>query len=253
MQKHAGRSSIDRKTAPHMSDPQYLLKCDSLSREGVVKTARTSLRRNKELHQVRDFSPSMLLYGALPLFRINFPRCHALLRSVTSSLASPIGPRSRRLHCPSLMAISNCTAIILPLIAYCVIGSQGVARFAFPAERSCPEFRTGCGDSFPFLSHWPNCHSCCLNLHHPFLVNRTTKSTRTLTINKPGRLQSVVERFKLETSFDADHVRYAALSSTFLKHTWWTCSSVREACWSLVWKRASPNAWFDQNLYVNTY
>ena len=39
---------------------------------------------------MRDFSPSMLLYGTLPLFWTNFPRCHALLCFVTSSLASPI-------------------------------------------------------------------------------------------------------------------------------------------------------------------
>ena len=39
---------------------------------------------------MRDFSPSMLLYGALPLFRTKFPRCHALLCFVTSSLASPM-------------------------------------------------------------------------------------------------------------------------------------------------------------------
>ena len=90
IQKYAGRSSIDRKTAPHLSDPNYLSKCDALSNEGVVKSVRTSLRRNKELRQVRDFSPSMLLYGALPLFRTNFHRCHALLSFLTSSLASPI-------------------------------------------------------------------------------------------------------------------------------------------------------------------
>ena len=39
---------------------------------------------------MRDFSPSMLLYGMQPLFRTNFHRCHALLSFVTSSLASPI-------------------------------------------------------------------------------------------------------------------------------------------------------------------
>ena len=44
----------------------------------------------KELRPARDFSPCMLLYGALPLFRTKFPRCHALLSFVTSSLASPI-------------------------------------------------------------------------------------------------------------------------------------------------------------------
>ena len=91
IQKHAGRSSIDWNSAPHLYDPHYLLKCNAQSREGVVKTVRTSLRRNKELRQVRDFSPSMLLYWALPLFRTNFPRCHALLSFLTSSLASPMG------------------------------------------------------------------------------------------------------------------------------------------------------------------
>ena len=46
--------------------------------------------KNKELRQARDFSPSMRLYGTLPLFRTNFRRCHALLSFVTSSLASPM-------------------------------------------------------------------------------------------------------------------------------------------------------------------
>ena len=92
IQKHAGRSSIDRKTVPHLSDPRYLLKCDALSCEEVIKTVLTSPGRNKELRPVRDFSPSMLLYGALSLFRTNFPHCHALLCFVTSSLASPIMP-----------------------------------------------------------------------------------------------------------------------------------------------------------------
>ena len=77
--------------APHLSVPRYLLKCDTLSCEPVVKTIPTSPRRNKELRPVRDFSPSMLLYGALSLFRstTNFHHCHALLSFVTSSLASP--------------------------------------------------------------------------------------------------------------------------------------------------------------------
>ena len=89
IQKHSGRSSIDRKTGLHLSNPQYLLKCDVLSYEGVVKTVQTSLPRNKELRQVRDFSPSILWYGALPLFRTNFRRCYALLSFVTSSLVNP--------------------------------------------------------------------------------------------------------------------------------------------------------------------
>ena len=67
-----------------------LLKCDALSREGVVKTVPISPRWNKELRPGRDFPPSMLLYGALSLFRTNFPRCYALLSFVTSSLASPM-------------------------------------------------------------------------------------------------------------------------------------------------------------------
>ena len=75
---------MDRKTAQRLSDPQDLLKCDALSCEGVVKTVPTSPGRNKELRPVRDFSPSMLLYGALSLFRtVNaiFPvatRCQVL-------------------------------------------------------------------------------------------------------------------------------------------------------------------------------
>ena len=90
IQKHAGRSSIDRKTAPHLSDSRYLMKCDPLSCEGVVKTVQTIPRRNKELCPARDCSPSMLLYGGLSLFRTDFRRCNALLCFVTSSLASPI-------------------------------------------------------------------------------------------------------------------------------------------------------------------
>ena len=69
---------------------------DALSCEGVVKTAQTSPRRIKELRPVRDFSPSMLLYGALSLFGTKFPRCHALLCFVTSSLASPSAVRRKK-------------------------------------------------------------------------------------------------------------------------------------------------------------
>ena len=92
IQKHAGRRSISRKTALHLSDPKYLLTCDVLSCEGVVKTFQTflSLRRNKDLRPVWDFPSSMLFYGTLSLFRTNFPRCDALLCFVTSSLANPI-------------------------------------------------------------------------------------------------------------------------------------------------------------------
>ena len=90
IQKHAGKSSINRKAAPHLSDPQNLLICDALSCERVVKTFPTSLRKNKELRPATDLSPSMLLYGTQSLFRTNFPRCRALLGFLTSSLASPI-------------------------------------------------------------------------------------------------------------------------------------------------------------------
>ena len=79
IQKHAGRSSIDRKTTPHLSDPRYLLKCDGLSCEEVVKTVQTSPRRKESFAQWETFFPSMLLYGTRSLFRTNFPRCHALL------------------------------------------------------------------------------------------------------------------------------------------------------------------------------
>ena len=81
IQKHAGRRSISRKTALHLSDPKYLLTCDVLSCEGVVKTFQTflSLRRNNDLRPVWDFPSSMLFYGTLSLFRTNFPRCDALL------------------------------------------------------------------------------------------------------------------------------------------------------------------------------
>ena len=95
IQKHAGNSSIDRKTAPHLSDPRNLLICDALSGERVVKTFQTSLRKNKELRPANDFSPSKLLYGAQALFRTNFLRCHALLGFLMSSLASPIYSRTR--------------------------------------------------------------------------------------------------------------------------------------------------------------
>ena len=98
VQKHAGRSLIDPKTAPHLSDPRDLLKCDVLSREGVVKTVPISPRGNKELHPVRDFSLSMLLYGALSLFTTIFSRCQALLSVVTSSLASHRRSSSYMVH-----------------------------------------------------------------------------------------------------------------------------------------------------------
>ena len=90
IQKHAGKSSIDRKTAPHLSERRNLLICDAHNCERVVKTFQTSLRKNKELRTASDFSPSMLLYGTQSLFRTNFPCCHALLGFLTSSLASPM-------------------------------------------------------------------------------------------------------------------------------------------------------------------
>ena len=96
IQKHAGKSSIDRKTAPHLSERRNLLICDAHNCERVVKTFQTSLRKNKELRTASDFSPSMLLYGTQSLFRTNFPRCHALLGFLTSSLASPMEKLSRR-------------------------------------------------------------------------------------------------------------------------------------------------------------
>ena len=83
--------------ATHLSDPRNLLKCDALTCEGVVETVLTSPRRNKELRPAREFSPSMLLYGAQSLFSTSFPRCQALLRFVTSLLASPIILWSARL------------------------------------------------------------------------------------------------------------------------------------------------------------
>ena len=42
-----------------------------------------------------------LLNGALRLFRTNFPRCHALLSFVTSSLASPISRLNSLWKCPN--------------------------------------------------------------------------------------------------------------------------------------------------------
>ena len=90
IQKHAGKSSIDRKTAPHLSERRNLLICDAHNCERVVKFFQTSLRKNKELRTASDFSPSMLLYGTQSMFRTNFPRCHALLGFLTSSLASPM-------------------------------------------------------------------------------------------------------------------------------------------------------------------
>ena len=84
--------------ASHLSDSRYLLKCDALSCEEVVKTVQSSPRRNKELHPVRDFFPSMLLYGARSLFRTNFARCHALRSVLTSSLASPMNTSILRIY-----------------------------------------------------------------------------------------------------------------------------------------------------------
>ena len=57
------KSSIDRQTASHLSDPRDLLKCYTLSCEGVVETVPTSPRRNKELLQARDFSPACFCMG----------------------------------------------------------------------------------------------------------------------------------------------------------------------------------------------
>ena len=88
MQKHSGKSSIDWKTAPHLSDPRYLLKCDALSCVGVVKTVQTSWRKNKELRPARLF-PSMLLYGCYLRLEPILPvaaHCYILWRP---SLASP--------------------------------------------------------------------------------------------------------------------------------------------------------------------
>ena len=82
----------------HLSDPRDLLKCDTLSRDEVDKTFPIFPRRNKELRPVRDFSPSMLLYGALSLFRTKIPRYQALLSFVTSSLTSPIALTLDFLH-----------------------------------------------------------------------------------------------------------------------------------------------------------
>ena len=92
MQKHAGRWSIDGKMASRLSDPQYLLTCDVLSCERVVKTVQTSLRRNKDLRPVRDVSSSMRLYGILSLFRTSFPvatRCYVLWRHHLQAVYPP--------------------------------------------------------------------------------------------------------------------------------------------------------------------
>ena len=68
MLKHPRKSSINRKTAPHLPDPQNVLICDALSCQNV----QTSLRKNKELRPASDFSPSMFLTGMQALFRTNF-------------------------------------------------------------------------------------------------------------------------------------------------------------------------------------
>ena len=52
----------------------------------------------------------MLLYGALSLFRTNFPRCHALLSFVTSSLASPIVSVSSEWH-QAMTSLSKAMAL----------------------------------------------------------------------------------------------------------------------------------------------
>ena len=65
---------VDRpKVGPALVQSPISLEIDGLSCERVVKTFQTSLRRNKGLRPVRDFSPGMLLYGKLFLFRTNFP------------------------------------------------------------------------------------------------------------------------------------------------------------------------------------
>ena len=68
IQKHARRRPIDRKMATHLSNPQYLLTCDTLSCERLVNTVLSA--KEKELRPLGDFSPSMLLYIT------NFSCCH---------------------------------------------------------------------------------------------------------------------------------------------------------------------------------
>ena len=81
--KHAGRTSIDRKTAPHLSDPQYLLKCDPLSREIFAKTFQNSLQRNesKSVDQRAAFLPACFCMERYLCSELIFPmalRCYVL-------------------------------------------------------------------------------------------------------------------------------------------------------------------------------
>ena len=86
----AGSSPVDQKTAPHLSDPRYLLKCDALSSEEVVKTVQTPPQGIMSFAQCEIFLPACFgVWDAI--FILNqFPRYHALLRFVTSSFANPI-------------------------------------------------------------------------------------------------------------------------------------------------------------------
>ena len=78
---------------------QYLLKCDALSYEGVVKSVQTSPRRNKEVRPVRGFSPSILLYETVRAKFVKF-RTYFPVATRCSSLASLYGwlPQGYVLH-----------------------------------------------------------------------------------------------------------------------------------------------------------
>ena len=65
---------VDRlKNGLALSDPQYLVKRDAQSSEGVVKTVRTSLRRNKELRQWETFLPACFCMGRCLCLEPIFP------------------------------------------------------------------------------------------------------------------------------------------------------------------------------------
>ena len=63
IQKHAGKSSIDRKTAPHLSERRNLLICDAHNCEELSKPFRPLYERIKSFEQRATFLPACFCMG----------------------------------------------------------------------------------------------------------------------------------------------------------------------------------------------